>query len=299
MLSTIRSQSLLVVLVILTVTLTSAIIISQSTFLLSVKEQVYESLESHNGYVDTLVSPDGSFDPGSIQEYADIQNIRITLIHRDGRVLFDSEYDEKSMESHLYRQEVQTSLKKGMGTSERFSATQRLPVLYLSTYKGPESFGFIRVSTPLQQLRSHRRVFTRYMALSSALLFILTIAITAFTLSKINRPLEDVKQLASAYANGDLRAKKIIRGPLELQQLSQVLMEMAGKLNTTLADLNTSRSMIETMINSVSQGLILLDSNLTVQIANSPSYALIGTDQILDGKPIHRIINSQIGRAHV
>ena len=294
MLSTIRSQSLLVVLVILMVTLASAIIISQSTYLLSVKEQVYENLESHNAYVDTLVSSDGSFDPGSVQEYADIQNIRITLIHRDGRVLFDSEYDESSLESHLYRQEVQSSLRTGTGTSERFSATQRLPVLYLSTYEGPQAFGFIRVSTPLQQLRNHRRVFTRYMALSSALLLLLTIAITAYALSKINRPLENVKQLAGSYANGNLKAKKIIRGPLELQQLSQVLMEMAEKLNTTVGELNTSRSMIETMINSVSQGLILLDSNLSVQIANSPSYALIGTDQVLDGKPIHRIIQSPV-----
>ena len=292
MLSTIRSQSLLVVLVILTVTLTSAIIISQSTFLISVKEQVTENLESHNAYVDTLVSSDGTFDPAQIQEYADLQHIRITLIRRDGKVLFDSEYEESSLESHLYRQEVQASLKKGMGTSERFSATQRLPVLYLSTYEGPDAFGFIRVSTPLQQLRSHRRVFTRYMFFSSALLLLLTIAITAYTLSRINRPLEEVKQLADSYANGNLKAKKRIRGPLELQQLSQVLMEMAEKLNTTVGELNTSRSMIETMINSVSQGLILLDSNLTVQIANSPSYALIGTDQALDGKPIHRIIHS-------
>ncbi len=292
MLSTIRRQSLAVVLAILVITLVSVIFISQRTYLNSLKEQTYTALASHNAYVQTLLKKDGTFSDSVMQQYADIQDIRITIIKRDGKVLFDNIYDEAQMESHLYREEVQESLKDGYGMSDRFSATQRLPVLYYATYSGDDSQPFIRVSTPLQQLRSHRAIFTRYMLFSSAILLILTIGLTIFSLSRITRPLESVKQLAESFADGNLKAKVIVHGPLELRQLSQVLMEMAKQLDSTLVELNTSRTMVETMINSVSQGLILLDTDLTIQIANRPSSLLIGTDQNLEGRPIHHIINS-------
>ncbi len=292
MLSTIRRQSLFVILIILTITLISSTVISQRTYLNSVKEQTYTYLASHNNFIRTLISEEGSFTPSQLQEYADTQNIRITIIAPGGKVLFDSDYDESGMESHLYRMEVQEALRNTWGTSERFSNTQRLPVLYTASYTGTDARPVIRVSEPLEQLRSHSSVFFRYMTISSVLLFLFSLALTLVSLNRITKPLEDVKKLAESYAEGNLKAKKIIHGPLELKQLSLILMEMAERLDGTLAELNTSRTTIESMINNVSQGMLLLDSSLSIVIANSPSYQLIGTDLVLEGRAIHRVINN-------
>jgi two-component system phosphate regulon sensor histidine kinase PhoR len=46
------------------------------------------------------------------------------------------------------------------------------------------------------------------------------------------------------------------------------------------------------MINSVSQGLLLLDTNMIIRIANTPSYELLPSKGTLEGHPISQIINS-------
>ena len=49
--------------------------------------------------------------------------VRVTLIEKDGRVLFDSDVDAGGMENHLAREEVQQALEYGEGSSVRHSDT--------------------------------------------------------------------------------------------------------------------------------------------------------------------------------
>ena len=48
-------------------------------------------------------------------------DVRVTLIEKDGRVLFDSDVDAGGMENHLAREEVQQALEYGEGSSVRHS----------------------------------------------------------------------------------------------------------------------------------------------------------------------------------
>ena len=50
-------------------------------------------------------------------------DVRVTLIEKDGRVLFDSDVDAGVMENHLAREEVQQALEYGEGSSVRHSDT--------------------------------------------------------------------------------------------------------------------------------------------------------------------------------
>ena len=50
-------------------------------------------------------------------------DVRVTLIEKDGRVLFDSDVDAGGMENHLAREEVQQALEYGEGSSVRHSDT--------------------------------------------------------------------------------------------------------------------------------------------------------------------------------
>ena len=50
-------------------------------------------------------------------------DVRVTLIEKDGRVLFDSDVNAGGMENHLAREEVQQALEYGEGSSVRHSDT--------------------------------------------------------------------------------------------------------------------------------------------------------------------------------
>ena len=55
---------------------------------------------------------------------------RLTWIAADGSVLYDTQADASSMESHADREEVQQALKTGEGESTRYSATLLQKTLY-------------------------------------------------------------------------------------------------------------------------------------------------------------------------
>ena len=50
-------------------------------------------------------------------------NVRITLIDKDGIVLFDNQAEAKTLENHALRQEIMEAVAVGAGEAERFSDT--------------------------------------------------------------------------------------------------------------------------------------------------------------------------------
>ncbi|MDR3354675.1 MAG: hypothetical protein LBO21_06525 [Synergistaceae bacterium] len=61
---------------------------------------------------------------------------RITLIDRDGSVLFDNGWDASSMENHMDRPEVRMAVEQGVGEDARFSATISKRTFYRATKLG-------------------------------------------------------------------------------------------------------------------------------------------------------------------
>ena len=86
---------------------------------------------------------------------------RVTIIDRQGEVLGDSEVppaELKELENHLQRPEVQDALHKGEGSSLRYSATLRMPMLYVAfpfTAVNGDG-GILRLALPLSVLQKTR-----------------------------------------------------------------------------------------------------------------------------------------------
>ena len=59
-----------------------------------------------------------------------LKNYRLTLIDKDGKVLFDSVKDVSEMENHLNREEIKEAFEKGKGSSSRYSSTLTEKTLY-------------------------------------------------------------------------------------------------------------------------------------------------------------------------
>ena len=58
------------------------------------------------------------------------ENYRITWINSKGKVLYDNEENPKKMGNHSRREEVAEAMKKGTGTSERYSTTLSTVTMY-------------------------------------------------------------------------------------------------------------------------------------------------------------------------
>ncbi|MBP1572026.1 MAG: hypothetical protein J6C76_09010, partial [Oscillospiraceae bacterium] len=62
-------------------------------------------------------------DIAALAAMEDSFNARITLISKDGTVLFDSAYDETALENHLEREEIIQAMHHTKGSSQRYSYT--------------------------------------------------------------------------------------------------------------------------------------------------------------------------------
>ena len=84
------------------------------------KSEVVDELKTYADVIKETQSYDqilqGEYDP-------DVDDLRITMIKKDGKVFYDSFADAKKMENHANRQEVRQALKHGTGKAIRTSET--------------------------------------------------------------------------------------------------------------------------------------------------------------------------------
>ena len=84
------------------------------------KSEVVDELKTYADVIKETQSYDqilqGEYDP-------DVDDLRITMIKKDGKVFYDSFADAKKMENHANRQEVRQALKHGNGKAIRMSDT--------------------------------------------------------------------------------------------------------------------------------------------------------------------------------
>lgn len=91
------------------------------------KSEVVDELKTYADVIKETQSYDqilqGEYDP-------DVDDLRITMIKKDGKVFYDSFADAKKMENHANRQEVRQALKHGNGKAIRTSDTMDKSTFY-------------------------------------------------------------------------------------------------------------------------------------------------------------------------
>ena len=91
------------------------------------KSEVVDELKTYSDVIKETQSYyqilQGEYDP-------DVDDLRITMIKKDGKVFYDSFADVKKMENHANRQEVRQALKHGNGKAIRTSDTMDKSTFY-------------------------------------------------------------------------------------------------------------------------------------------------------------------------
>lgn len=109
---------------------------------------------------------------------------RITLVGFDGRVIFDSSFDEATLENHLERQEIATAIKDGAGSGKRYSKTDGKTNYYYAL--NIDKVGIVRVGIHSSQLLMESILpYILLTAFFMVLIFIFIIAVSAHTTKKI------------------------------------------------------------------------------------------------------------------
>jgi len=293
----IRSRLVLLTALILTLSLAGSTVIANAAFSSTLRKTTYSELADNAVYITTLIGSSSS-EPwlgGHFEAYAHSTSTRITLIDKQGVVLFDSEYSPQSLDNHLWREEIQVALNAGVAKSERKSATQGLPVLYYALrINDHPTISVLRLSKTLNQLVGYQQSYLNLFLGGLGILILLSFVITAFSITMLTRPLEKIKALSRQYAKGELSAHTTVQSPKELSELSTTMQEMAFLLKTKMEEVASDKNQLETILENLTEGLLLLDTSLVIQVANHEALALLGESEqpVLVGKRLDHVISS-------
>ena len=139
------------------------------------KSEVVDELKTYADVIKETQSYDqilqGEYDP-------DVDDLRITMIKKDGKVFYDSFADAKKMENHANRQEVRQALKHGNGKAIRTSDTLDKNTFYYAVRL--DDGNILRVA------KESRSIWSVFIKVTPAILILI------FVILSISKMLSDV-----------------------------------------------------------------------------------------------------------
>lgn len=218
---------------------------------------------------------------------------RITVIDRDGNVLADSEREPRDMENHLFRPEIQASLRGETRTSIRYSSTLKAEMMYLSEplEAGGRIVGALRLSSYMKDFESLmaalRADLLRILALVTAVALALAFVLTR----SVESPVREVIKASRRVAAGDLDVSVSTRRTGEFRAFAQSFNAMTGRLKETFGEIRLQNEEIRSILASVREGLCVIDEKARILICNEAFRRLAG-GEAAEGRHFWEVVRS-------
>jgi two-component system phosphate regulon sensor histidine kinase PhoR len=190
---------------------------------------------------------------------------RATIIDAQGKVLADSEAEAATMENHARRPEFAAALRGEIGSDTRTSRTIGVPFLYVAA---PVAGGAVRLAYPLSDVEAALFRVRRTLVTGSVLALIVALLISGIAAQSTARRLRRIVQFADRIAVGDLTARIEESPGDEIGQMAASLDKTAHQLEASFAALQSSQNRLETLLNSMHDGVIAVGPDDRVQWAN-------------------------------
>ncbi len=222
---------------------------------------------------------------GFIKTLGNKIHTRVTVIAMDGKVLADSEENIQSMENHSHRPEVVEALQGKTGKSIRFSSTTDGDRLYVAVpiEKDGKIIGVIRTSLFLRDIDNLLTKLNYHVAgISLGIVFIALIG--AFLISNsVVRPIKNLTWAARKVASGDFSVRVFLKTKDELRVLADSFNLMNEEMEKMFSELGQQKEELKSIIDSLQEGLLVLDKQGKVIRSNESFRKIIG-NQAAEGK---------------
>ncbi len=234
-------------------------------------------------------------EPPSLQhwilEKARPARTRLTLIDPQGNVLADSEKDPARMENHSDRPEI-AAAQAGQPRSElRFSFTLRQNMMYfaLPLKLSGKLVAVLRLSLFVRDLD---QVFSSWRWKITTIFLGLLLVSVFFSLwlsRNLTRPIRDLARAARNFASGSLDSHVRSRRRDELGQLAADFNAMVESQKEMVGKIRFSQQEMETILASVSDGLLVIDTRDRI-VRAGPGFRFLVSDPEPLGKPYWEVL---------
>ena len=181
------------------------------------------------------------------------------------------------MQDQSTRPEVRDALAAGLGRSIRVGATGR-EMLYTAVpiTSGDETVGVARVALPTSETASNVRSIAATGALSVAVIALLSAALAYVLAGRTSRSVRSVTEGARRLTQGDLDHRVEALSADETEELAEAFNAMASTLRESIGDLSEERDLLSAVLNTMVDGVVVLDGERRAVLVNSAAEELLG-----------------------
>ncbi len=191
---------------------------------------------------------------------------RITLISADGDVIYDTNADKDSMDSHSTRPEFEDALKNGEGTAVRHSDTIHRDVYYYA--KLLENGQVLRIARESSNIFAVFFSALPFLLLLAAAILLLCFFLAGFLTRRIVAPIDAMA--------ADMEAIEENTVYEELIPFSRTIHSQNGLIRKQLEDLRQEQEKVQALTSNMTEGFLLLDMEKRILSINESAVRLMG-----------------------
>ncbi|MHC1683273.1 MAG: ATP-binding protein [Clostridiaceae bacterium] len=214
--------------------------------------------------------------------------IRVTIIDKNGEVLFDSMKDKDSLDNHNDRVEVKMAREKGEGYVVRLSDTIHKDMLYYAT--SFDDGRIIRSSYLIDRINVINYSYTKYFVGIMFFAILLAIVSSLYIANSFVIPVKDLQQTTALMAQGDFERRAKIYYDDEVGKLAVAFNYMADKLQYTINDSKDKQNRLQAILKSMDSGVIAVDRFNRVIMINPYAEKIFGVNKDIIGQKFITII---------
>lgn len=253
------------------------------------EENSKRELKRNNYLVNSFIKDQGdnNLDLNVLNKFVNSE-IRVTIIDKDGDVLFDSVKDKNSLGNHNDRIEVKMAREKGEGYVVRLSDTLHKDMLYYAT--AFDDGRIIRSSYLIDRINIINYSYTKYFVGILAFAVILAIICSLYIANSFVVPIKELQQTTSLMAKGDFERRAKIYYDDEIGKLATAFNYMADKLEYTINDSKDKQNRLQAILKSMDSGVIAVDRFNRVIMINPYAEKIFGVNKDIIGQKFINII---------
>jgi two-component system, OmpR family, phosphate regulon sensor histidine kinase PhoR len=307
---TFRARSFITALLTAAVTLTVAGVMVSLSVRRTVTERLQRSLVNEARLAAETLSHRQPATPSELDAdaLAALLSVRVTFIAPDGAVVGDSERSAEelhTMENHHDRPEIQQARQQGLGIARRYSATVLTDMLYVAVpvhNAATPALAHVRLALPLTEERDQLAALRRTALISAAAALATALFLAWATSLLLSRRLSTIATVANRYAAGDFSRRARDFGSDEIGSVARVLDDSIREMGRRAAELATDRARMEAILGGMNEGVLAVDGEGHVVLANAAARRLLRLSEEPDGRHYleivrHPDIASQVGAA--
>ncbi len=255
-------------------------------------EQPYHNLIDRKTYdlIDERIKTDG-----------EAAEIRLTMILPDGVVIGDSVHDPATMGNHLFRKEIAQAFELGEASSQRYSETLGVHMLYWAKRINTDDqtpVAVFRGAVAVQDIYAQFGNLRKLVLTALAVTLVVTLVITALVSRAIGSAVSEIAEGAKCFASGQLTHQIKKPAIMELASLSDSLNEMADRISKHVQDQVARENELQAMLRSIGSGLIAIKEDQRIISMNRESERIFGVkEKMARGRLMQEVIrNSDLNR---